>query len=135
VDSPDPAGNDLPARLRLALRAAMKARDTAAVSVLRSALSALSNAEAVDNAEAADPDPAAEGGSPHIAGAVAGLGAGEVQRRHLTEAQVSQILQAEITDRHRAAREYDEAGHPDWAGRLRHEAAVLQSVRSPEAPR
>jgi uncharacterized protein YqeY len=129
VDSPDPAGDDLPARLRLALRVALKARDTAAVSALRSALSAISNAEAVDQV------PVAGGGSPHIAGAAAGLGAGEVQRRHLTEAQAGQILQAEITDRHRAAREYDQAGHPDRASRLRHEAAVLQSVRPPDAPR
>lgn len=108
---------------------ALKARDTAAVSALRSALSAISNAEAVD------PIPAAGASSPHIAGAVPGLGAGEVQRRHLTEAQVGQILQAEIADRHRAAREYDQAGHADRAGRLRHEAAALQSVQQPDGPR
>jgi uncharacterized protein YqeY len=35
-------------RLSRALRAAMKARDTVAVSALRSALSAIANAEAVD---------------------------------------------------------------------------------------
>jgi uncharacterized protein YqeY len=128
VDSPasakDPAP-DLPARLHLALRAALKARDTAAVSALRSALSAISNAEAIEHG----PAPAAMDGSPHIAGAVAGLGAGEVQRRHLTGAQVDQIVQAEITECHRAAREYDQAGHSDRADRLRRIAGVLQSVR------
>jgi uncharacterized protein YqeY len=129
VDQPDLAGDDIPARLRLALRTALKGRDTAAVSALRSALSAISNAEAVDAV------PVSGDGSPHFAGAAAGLGAGEVRRRQLTEAQLSQILQAEITDRHRAAREYDQAGHPDRAARLRHEATALQSVQQPDAPR
>jgi uncharacterized protein YqeY len=122
VDSPNPAG-DLPARLQLALRSALKARDTAAVSALRSAMSAISNAEAIE------PGLVASGGSTHIAGAVAGLGAGEAQRRHLTEPEVDQIVQAEITERHRAADEYGQTGHSDRADRLRHEASVLQSVR------
>jgi hypothetical protein len=112
--------------MHLALRAALKARDTAGVSALRSALSAISNAEAVPP----DPVQAVRAGSPHIAGAVTGPGAAEVQRRHLTEAQVDQIVQTEITERQRAAHDYDRAGHPDRADRLRHEARVLESVRS-----
>lgn len=123
MDSPGPA--DIPARLTLALRAALKARDAAAVSALRSVLSAISNAEAVEPDQA----PTARTGNPHIVGAVTGLGAAEVQRRQLTEAQVAQILQAEIDERHRAAREYHQAGHRDRADRLRLEADVLQSVQ------
>src|ERR1035437_10610742 len=58
-------------------------RDRIAVSALRSALSAISNAEAIS------PPPAVAGaGSPHIAGAVAGLDAGEAQRRALSAAEV-----------------------------------------------
>jgi hypothetical protein len=47
-------GTDLPARLRLALAEALRARDTIAVSALRSALGAIGNAGAVEPG-AADP--------------------------------------------------------------------------------
>jgi uncharacterized protein len=57
------------ARLRAALADALRRRDRAAVSALRSALSAIGNAEAVS------PPPATAGtGSERIAGAAAGLG-------------------------------------------------------------
>ena len=65
-------------RLHRALRDAMRARDSIAGSALRSALAAL------DNAGAVPPDPApAVASGPHFAGALAGLGAGEVARRSL----------------------------------------------------
>ena len=81
VSAPD----DIRTRLQQALRSALKARDAGAVSALRSALGAIGNAEAVD------PGPAqpAGAGSVHVAGAVAGLGAGEAGRRQLTEADVA----------------------------------------------
>ncbi|MBO0816776.1 MAG: hypothetical protein J2P30_16755, partial [Actinobacteria bacterium] len=62
-------------RLRLAgeLRKAVAARDLIAVSALRSALAAIDNAGAVP----LSPGPAAGTSSPHVAGAAAGLGAGE----------------------------------------------------------
>jgi hypothetical protein len=44
---PAPPGDDLQARLRLALRVALRARDLTAVAALRSALGAIANAEAV----------------------------------------------------------------------------------------
>lgn len=60
-------------RLQLALRAALKARDTVATSALRSALAAIDNASAVP----ARPSPGVGTGSVHIAGAASGLGASE----------------------------------------------------------
>jgi uncharacterized protein len=60
--------------------------DRIAVSALRSALSA----------EAISPPPGMPGaGSPHIAGAVAGLNAAEAQRRTLSAVEVDQIIQAD----------------------------------------
>src|SRR5262249_13453553 len=58
-------------RVRLALAEAPRARDTIAVSALRSALGAIGNAEAVEPGRTT---PAGSAG-PHVAGAVPGLGA------------------------------------------------------------
>ena len=114
---------DVRARLRLALTGALRARDISAVSALRSALSAVSNAEAVD------PGPATAGpGSTYVAGAAVGVGATEARRRSLSTAETEQIVRAEAGERQRAAREYERAGHADQADRLRREARVLMSV-------
>jgi uncharacterized protein YqeY len=111
------------ARLRLALTGALRARDAIAVSALRSALSAIGNAEAVD------PGPAAAGADgPYVAGAATGLGATEARRRSLSPAEAEQVVRAEAGERQRAAGEYERAGHADQAGRLRREARVLMSV-------
>jgi uncharacterized protein YqeY len=114
-------GTDALARLRLALAEALRARDMNTVRPLRSALAAIGNAEAVE------PDAAAPTGtgSPHVAGAVAGLGAAEAPRRRLGAAQIEQIVRAEADERERAARDYERAGHTDRADRLRREARVL----------
>ena len=118
------AGGGVPARLRLALAEALRARDTIAVSALRSALGAIGNAEAVEPGAAAPTG----SGSPHLAGAVAGLGAAEAPRRRLSAAEVEQIIRAEAGERERAARDYERAGHADRAGRLRREARLLLAV-------
>ncbi len=123
-------GADLTARLRQALAEALRAQDMVAVSALRSALGAIGNAEAVEPGAAA---PAALGrpadpGSPHVAGAVAGLGAAEVPRRSLSAAQIEQIVRAEATEREDAARGYERAGRADRADRLRREAQLLLAV-------
>jgi uncharacterized protein YqeY len=99
----------------------MAARDPAAVSALRSALAAIENAGAVD----APPTPPPGTTHPTIAGSVSGLGATEVQRRALTEAQVTEIVDAEIAERLSAALNYSHLGHPDRGDRLRAEAEVL----------
>jgi uncharacterized protein YqeY len=100
-------------RLRAALTTAMRARDAAAVSALRSSLGA------IDNAESAGVD----------AGPVwpprDGLGAGEAPRRRLTATDVDALLRAEVEERRSAADAYALAGQRDHAERLRHEAAAV----------
>ena len=118
------ADSQIRQRLQLALREALKARDTIATSALRSALAAIDNAGAVPPA----PAPAAGAGGPHVAGAVAGLGAAEAERRSLTAAEVEEIVRAEVAERQATARDYGQTGHADHAGRLRREAQVLLSV-------
>ena len=124
---PDERADDRAARLRAdlaeALKYAIRARDAVAVSALRTTLSAIANAEAVDGTQA----PAAAG-SPHFAGAVAGLGAGEVARRRLSAADVHSIVRAEIAERERAAADYTASGLSAQAERLHAEANVLTSV-------
>jgi hypothetical protein len=56
-----------------------------------------------------------------------GVGAAEVERRVLTEAQVEHIVRAEMAEREAAARDYDRAGRPEHAERLRYEAGVLSA--------
>ena len=115
-----------PARLlrqgfRDALTTAMKARDRVAVSALRSTLAALDNAEAVDR-------PAAAGGSVAIELIPVGVGATEVARRVLTQAQVERIVRAEVAERESAAGEYDRAGRPERAEELRGQARVIADL-------
>lgn len=98
----------------------MKARDRVAVAALRSALTAIENAEAVDRAATADRGLAIEQ-------TPAGIGVAEVPRRMLTEVQVTAIVRAEVTDRESAAGDYDRAGRPERAERLRAEAGVLSA--------
>ena len=105
-------------RLTAALRSAMKARDKDAVSVLRSTLAAL------DNAQAVEADVAVVEGE-HFAGTAGGLGAGEVPRAALEDAQARAIVAAEAQERRDAADEYERLGRADEASRLRAEADLL----------
>ena len=120
--------DDLPARLRAALAVALAARDLTSVAALRTALTAIANAEAVPAGPSAARSPAerppANHGQ-HFAGSAAGLAGAEANRRQLTAAQVRQIVAAEITDREAAAAQYDELGRADRAWRLRLEAQAL----------
>jgi uncharacterized protein YqeY len=126
-------------RLQVALRSALRDRDMAAASALRSALAAIGNAEAVGVAQAAAPAEGAGGGaragsgSEHVAGAAAGLGAAEVARRELSEAELARIVAAEVAERVAAADGYEHAGHADRAERLRREADVLRAAAAPAA--
>ena len=108
-------------RLREALRDAMKARDRAAVAVLRSTLAAIENAEAVEH----------DGRSPvedgPIAGSVGGLGAGEAPRAVVDERSARAIVAREVRERHAAADEYERLGRGDEAARLRGEADLLSA--------
>ena len=109
-------------RLRESLKVALNARDKVAVAALRSALSAIDNAEAVDRSHA----PAPSGGT--IGDVRLGVGAGEVARRKLSTQDVIAVIRAEVLDRTRAAAEYERLGRSDEAGRLRAEATTLLSI-------
>ena len=109
----------LRARLRRALLAAMKGRDPVAIAALRSGLAA------IDNAEAVAPPPAPMPRAGIVAAGMVGLGAGEAERRQLSEDQMADIIRTEIADRQAAAEEYERAGHLDQSARLTAEADVL----------
>jgi uncharacterized protein len=98
----------------------MKAGDRVAVAALRSTLAAIDNAEAVDREPSVDERLAIEQ-------IPVGVGAAEVQRRVLTHPQVEEIVRAEVAEREAAARDYDRAGRPERAARLRGEAGVLSA--------
>ena len=130
-DTGDDSASALVARLRTALTAALGSRDRAAAAAVRSALAAVSNAEAVDPVTKVRPVAAAAAASEHFAGARSGLGAGDVPRRQLTAADITQIVLAEIAERQSAASEYERLGHDGQAERLRREADILAAVLGP----
>jgi uncharacterized protein YqeY len=109
-------------RLRAALRAALKTRDPIATAALRSAVSAINNAEAVDR--------------PHAPGPRLGVGAADVRRRELSANDIVEIIRDEVTDRDSAAADYERRGRTKEATRLRAEAATLSSLLDgqPEKP-
>jgi uncharacterized protein YqeY len=118
--------------LRAQLLTARKERDQTRVSALRSALSAIDNAETPD-AQTSDADAPGEttpvvtpDGA--IAGAVTGLGSTEVARRQLTDAQIRALLRAEVDERQRAAEQLADNGAADRAAAVRSEADVLTAV-------
>jgi uncharacterized protein YqeY len=121
--------DDIRTRLRRALGVALKARAAGPVSALRSAMSAIGNAEAVDPAQARP----AGTGSAHFAGSVAGLGAGEAQPRRLTEAEMAAIVRQEAAEREAAAAAYERGGRGAEAARLREGARALMAALEREA--
>lgn len=108
--------------LRAHATAALKARDAAAASTFRQALSAIDQAEAVQLSEA----PPAEPGI--IAGGVLGLGRAEVARTVLSDAAVRSVLERDIAERRAAAAEFDRLSRPSDAARLVAEAERLQAL-------
>ena len=108
--------------LRDALLAARKDRDSTRVSALRSVLSAIDNAETPEGARVDAPS------SGTIAGGVVGLGAAEVARRELTDAQIRELVHAEIDERLTATRDFTVGGRPERAATLRAEVAVRSDV-------
>lgn len=111
------------ALLRSAIKEAMRRREGNAVAVLRETLSAIDNAEAVATQEG--PTTAGDG---VIAGAVAGLGAGEVQRRALSVEEVAAVIARELEERREAAATYEKLGRPEEAERLREQVRLLESL-------
>ncbi|MFC4374803.1 hypothetical protein ACFO5K_11900 [Nocardia halotolerans] len=117
--TPSPPGTALRDRLRAALKTAMKARDRGAVSALRSALSAIDNAEAVD---------AGQSKAGAVEDSAVGLGAAEARRRDLTEADIVAVVRREVDERRTAASEYDNLGHVQRRDQLTAEANTLAAL-------
>src|SRR5688572_16883199 len=107
-------------RLRADLKAAMQARMTDEVRVLRALIAALDNAEAVQ-IEAIQHNPL---------GRALGDPSGEVARREIDAAEVEAILAGEVAARLAAADDYDRHARPDDAARLRGEAALVGRYRA-----
>ena len=110
---------DLRTRLQSALLPALRAGDGDTVAVVRSALAALANAEAVP---VESPGPVTDG---PIAGAVTGAGSTEAPRRTLRPDEVRAVVEGERLERIRAAEESEAGGLGEYAVRLRTQAAVL----------
>lgn len=104
--------------LRSRLLTARKQRDAVSVSALRTALSA------IDNAETPDAVPTTASAGP-VAGAVEGLGAAEVPRKRLTDTELRTVVQGEVDERLAAADEMAAGGYPERAAALRAEAAII----------
>lgn len=107
--------------LRARLIAARKSKDTISTSAIRSALSA------IDNAETPDVSVPRAGA---IADSAQGLGAAEVARRSLTEDQIRSLIRAEADERRAAAEQLRSVGHGDRADQVQAEAAVLSELLS-----
>jgi len=107
-------------RLRAALLEARKARDAETVSTLRTALSALENAEAVPTA--------ARAGA--IEQAPVGAGAAEAERRVLSDADELALLDEGIASLHEAGRVLASTA-PERATAVRRAAGVLADLREP----
>lgn len=105
--------------LRARLIAARKSKDSVSTAAIRSALSAIDNAETPDV-------PLPRAGA--IADSAHGLGAAEVARRCLTEDQIRELIQAEADERRAAAEHLRSAGHDDRAEQVQAEAAVLREL-------
>ncbi|MEZ0049090.1 uncharacterized protein YqeY [Mycobacterium sp. MAA66] len=111
--------------LRDQLLIARKARATVRTAALRSALSAIDNAETPDII-------VPKAGA--IADSASGLGAAEVTRRSLTDVEIRALIQTEIDERHSAAMTLLAAGHHDRVEQLGAEAAALADLLNVVGP-
>jgi hypothetical protein len=131
--TPEPAADHpqsapaLKTALRRDLAAALKARDADTLAVLRVALAAIDNAEAIVTTDARPTVTSAD-----IAGARSGVGSTEAVRQSLGVARLRDILREQITDYDREADHCDSLGRPDAARRSRHRALILAAYLRPE---
>jgi uncharacterized protein YqeY len=105
---------DIRIQMQADLKAAMKARDSSLVAVLRATLGALANAEAVEP----------------LSGPIsltAAAGSTEVARRELSEDEVRAVIERERAELLAAAAEREGLGLPEDAAGLRAQAEVLGS--------
>jgi uncharacterized protein YqeY len=102
-------------RLRADLKAAMQAKATVEVRLLRTLVAALDNAEAVRDERVPDKYVARSFGDP----------SGEIARRELDRDAISELLAAEVEARLAAAGDYERHGEAEEARRLRGEAELI----------
>ena len=121
MNQPFQAAESLRSSLRDDLVTAMKARETDIVGALRSAIAAIDNAEAV-----AAPASTKVEASETIAGATAGVGSTEFERRDLSITEVQMLLSDQMAECEAAAELYESHGQQDAASRLRREADALR---------
>ena len=105
-------------RLRTDMKAAMLARATDEVRLLRTLIAALDNAEAVPGAQ-----------DRHAQRAF-GDSSGEVPRHELDEEAIAEIFAAEMAARLAAAAVYERHDQTELAERLRGEAALIGRYRT-----
>jgi uncharacterized protein YqeY len=96
----------------------MRVGDKDTVDVVRSALAAIANAEAV-------PPTTGPVGEGRVAGAAVGVGSTEAPRRELTPDEVRAVVERERQERIHAAEQSEAGGLEEYAARLRTQAAVL----------
>jgi uncharacterized protein len=118
--------SDLRARLRSGLKDALKARNRPALDALRSALAAIGNAEAAETTHTQRVS-----SSEYVAGAVVGVGAGEVPRRHLSDDDIERVVLDEISALRDAAAQARDRGQEQVAASLSAEAEVLAAYVDP----
>lgn len=98
------------------LTAAIRRRDRDVISVLRTTLTAIGNAEAVD----------ASGSEPQV-----GIGANEADRRELTEEEIAALVLGERDRLHELSAEMSQIGQSEEAARLHAQAAILNLYLGP----
>lgn len=111
--------------LKTELMSAMRARDAAVIAALRSALSALANAEAVPVTDETNRPGAA---SSHFAGAAHGLGAAEQARLPVGEDQQRAILREGVADLAQHAAQLERIGEHDQLDGTRRALRVLIAI-------
>lgn len=115
--------------LRARLKAAMSARQSHIVTVLRETMAALDNAEAPPITAVATPE-MQTGEASAFAGSAGGLGAGDIARLTLSPEAVLQLIEREIRERREAAVEYLRLGQDEQAGILNAQADLLDELKA-----
>ncbi len=118
----------LRAALRSRLTVAMRERDREATAVLRSAVAAIENAEAVPVVDLPTSTTSASTTSAEVAGSALGVGAAEAARRDLDAAAERAVVLAEVAALVEAEQVYAAAGDATRAQSASAGVAVLESV-------
>jgi uncharacterized protein YqeY len=112
-------------RLRQDLTAALKARQRDEATALRILIGSIDNAESVEDHE----HPSSADASEHVSGSRAGVGAGDVHRRRLSESDLQRIIDTEVSELREQAERFEAHGRADAAARILIEAQVLTRYR------